>query len=151
MRVFTPSAAKQLALAPVDVRRSDPRTGEEVRAWARTCIRWSGRVNRVARLTVRVCVCVHTTITDPERGGDPGGRDARAVRRQGGYVRGVDGQQLCHGNLFAGYPVTPRHNQGKYGVAIVWSDGHYATIYTFDALEKVAARVAAEAAAGGGM
>lgn len=33
MRVFTPSAAKQLALAPVDVRRSDPRTGEEVRAF----------------------------------------------------------------------------------------------------------------------
>lgn len=30
MRVFTPSAAKQLALSPVDVRRSDPRTGEEV-------------------------------------------------------------------------------------------------------------------------
>jgi len=28
-------------------------------------------------------------------------------------------------------------------VAIVWSDGHYATIYTFDALERVAARVAA--------
>lgn len=44
---------------------------------------------------------------------------------------------------------TPPNNQGKYGVAIVWSDGHYATIYTFDALEKVAARVAAEAAAGG--
>ena len=50
-------------------------------------------------------------------------------------------------------PLLPTINQGKYGVAIVWSDGHYATIYTFDALEKVAARVAAEAAAaasGGG-
>lgn len=35
MRVFTPSAAKQLALAPVDVRRSDPRTGEEVRGLGR--------------------------------------------------------------------------------------------------------------------
>ena len=33
--------------------------------------------------------------------------------------------------------------QGKYGVAIVWSDGHFATIYTFDALENIAARVAA--------
>ncbi len=35
MRVFTPSAAKQLALSPLDVRRSDPRTGEEVRRQAR--------------------------------------------------------------------------------------------------------------------
>lgn len=32
--------------------------------------------------------------------------------------------------------------QGTYGVSIVWSDGHYGTIYTYDALERIAARVA---------
>jgi hypothetical protein len=55
------------------------------------------------------------------------------------------GQSISFFNPLVG---TARQTQGKYGVAVVWSDGHYATIYTFDALEKVAARVAA--AAGGG-
>lgn len=31
MRIFTPSAAKELLLSPADVRRSDPRTGDEVK------------------------------------------------------------------------------------------------------------------------
>lgn len=58
MRIFTPSAAKELLLSPADVRRADPRTGEEVgrtirfgvvsASWVGRCLRfgfffWWGR------------------------------------------------------------------------------------------------------------
>ena len=34
----------------------------------------------------------------------------------------------------------PTYIQGKYGVSIVWSDGHFASIYTYEALEAIAQR-----------
>jgi DUF971 family protein len=34
--------------------------------------------------------------------------------------------------------------QGNYGVSVVWSDGHFAPIYTYDALERIAKRIERE-------
>ena len=107
MRVFTPSAAKQFALAPVDVRRSDPRTGEEVRGFGSAWLVgwwlcrffpsffWDGAANGqavemhpmvsfdprplIACASVSPLSIPAHPSTDPERGRDTRGRDARAV------------------------------------------------------------------------
>ncbi len=31
--------------------------------------------------------------------------------------------------------------KGNYGVSIIWSDGHYADIYAFDILKKIAIEI----------
>ena len=74
---------------------------------------------------------------------------ARLIRLQPADVRWSDprtGEALKEGGGEKGVRVTPVkfEKKGSYGVSVLWSDGHYASIYTYEALERMAARIAAE-------
>jgi DUF971 family protein len=47
---------------------------------------------------------------------------------------------------YAGVSPTALDLKGQYGVAVVWSDGHYADIFTYDALREIAEDVAGDKA-----
>jgi len=74
---------------------------------------------------------------------------ARQIRLRPADVRWSDprtGEALKEGGEEKGAKVTPVtfEKKGNYGVSVLWSDGHYASIYTYEALERMAARIAAE-------
>jgi len=74
---------------------------------------------------------------------------ARQISLRPADVRWSDprtGEALKEGGGEERVKVTPVkfEKKGSYGVSVLWSDGHYASIYTYEALERMAARISAE-------